>query len=55
MEVGSGSNVAGIAAIFKNGVSNIYYEEFNGDGLTVQNNFVYIINQNILNCHVWPT
>jgi len=32
MEAGSGSNVAGITAIFKNGVCNIYYEELHGDG-----------------------
>ena len=32
--------------------SDIYIDEFNGGGLTVQNNFAHTINQNILNCHV---
>jgi len=30
----------------------IYYKEFNCGGLTVQNNFAHMTNQNILNYHI---
>jgi hypothetical protein len=29
-----------------------YILEFNGGGLTVQNNFAHTTNQNFLNCHI---